>query len=279
MREKRTFRILSLAGVLAGSAAFIPGSPAGAAGFLELDVENVPTVVGAVVGVLPDYRGSDDYSFGIAPFFRYTFEGQLRYVQLMGNELTVNLLNTENFRLGPLVNYHFGRDDDIEDEKVSQMEEIDNTVEAGLFADYVWTDPNEMRHRFLVGAKLYGDVGGESDGFRTNISARYWHPVAKPVDLNLSAGFIYQDDDYADHYFGVNTENVGTSNLPLFTAEGGVNEYYVVVGGIVYLSKNWLLSGGVRASVIAGDPADSPIVDQQGDSTQWIAGFGVGYAF
>ena len=36
---------------------------------------------------------------------------------------------------------------------------------------------------------------------------------------------------------------------------------------------------GVRASVLTGDPGDSPIVDQRGDSTQWVGGVGIGYAF
>jgi len=136
-----------------------------------------------------------------------------------------------------------------------------------------------MLRRFIVGAKLYQDVGDESDGLRANISARYWQPVSQPVLFGIGVGAIYQDDDYSDHYFGINNDNVGTSGLPFFAADGGVNEYYMVVSGIFFLNKNWLLSVGVRGSVISGDPADSPIVDQQGDSTQWIGGAGVGYAF
>jgi len=38
------------------------------------------------------------------------------------------------------------------------------------------------------------------------------------------------------------------------------------------------VSAGIRGSVIAGDPADSPTVDQQDDSTQWVGGTGIGYA-
>jgi outer membrane protein len=182
-------------------------------------------------------------------------------VQLLANELTINLLDDEMFRFGPLVNYHFGRTDDVDDDQVKLMAEIDDTIEAGAFADIVWILAKERRHRLLVGAKVYQDVGDESDGFRANVSARYWLPVAKPCDLNVSA------------------DNVGTSALPFFTADSGVNEYYLVLGGIFYLDKNWLLSAGVRASVIAGDPGDSPIVDQRGDSTQWVGGVGIGYAF
>jgi outer membrane protein len=277
MKEIRTIKALALAGLLAGSAAILPGQSANAAGMIDLDFENTPNVIGIGVGMLPDYTGSDDYTMGVAPFFRYTFKGQERYVQLLANELTINVLDDEMFRFGPLLNYHFGRDDSVDDDQVKLMKEIKGTTELGAFADIVWANASEKRQRFILGTKLYKDVGGESDGFRATFSARYWQPVAKPVDLNISVGFSYQDDNYADTYFGVNPENRGTSALPNFTANGGVNEYFAVVGANVYLSKNWLMSLGVRGSVIAGDPGDSPIVDQRGSATQWIGGIGIGY--
>jgi MipA family protein len=279
MRLLKTFKYAGVAALLAASAAFSPCSQASAAGSLELDMENVPTIFGLAVGMVPDYRGSDDYTLGLAPIFRYTFSGQERYIQLIANELTINILDDDMFRFGPLANYQFGRTDDVDDEVVSKMSEIDDTVELGAFGDIVWQLSKDKRHRFIVGAKLYQDVGDESEGFKANVSARYWLPVAKPVDFNVALGATYQDDDFADHYFGVNPDNVGTSGLPLFVADGGVNEYYMVLGGIFYLNKNWLVSAGIRGAVITGDPADSPIVDQRGDSTQWIGGLGVGYAF
>jgi outer membrane protein len=277
MRKTITIYRLAMAAVLAIFTGFYPGPSAMAAGFIELDFENMPTIVGIGVGIMPDYAGSDDYTAGVAPFFRYTFQGQKRYVQLIANEFSINILNHEMFRFGPLLNYRFGRDDDVDDERVSRMEKIDDTIEAGAFLDIVWSDPGEKRKRFILGVKCLQDVGDESDGFRANLNARYWYPVAKPVDLNISAGAWYQDDDYSNHYFGVNAENVGTSGLPFFTADGGLNEYYAVVGANVYLSQNWVMSAGIRGSVITGDPGDSPLVEERGDSTQLIAGIGIGY--
>lgn len=58
------------------------------------------------------------------------------------------------------------------------MNEIEDTVEVGAFADIIWANQSDRRQRLILGAKLYQDVGGESDGFRANISARYWQPVA-----------------------------------------------------------------------------------------------------
>lgn len=255
--------------------ATVANQTAQAQGFIE--IETVPAIIAVGLGSAPDYRGSDDNAFGIFPYFRYQFLGQERYVQLLANELSLNLLNSSKFRFGPVLNYHFGRDDDIEDDVVKRMREIDDTVEAGVFGDMVWRDPANPRNRFIVGASVLQDIGDESDGWRARLSARWWRQVSRAFDLQLGAGLIYADDDYNDTYFGVNADNVGTSGLPLFTADSGVNEYYLTVGGMMYLSKTWVAGAGLRASKLAGDAKDSPIVEDRGDDTQLIFGVALGY--
>lgn len=279
MKKFLNIKALAMAVAIAGATSVLPCRPAEAVGFLDLNFENIPTVVGLGIGTLPDYSGSDDYTWGLAPFGRYTFSGQERYIQLLANELTINLIDDGMFHVGPLVNYHFSRTDSVEDKLVKNMKEIDDTIELGVFANIIWAnEETDRRQRFIIGAKVYQDVGGVSDGLRANINVRYWQPVARPVDLNFTAGFIYQDDDYANTYYGVNSKNVGTSGLDFFEADDGVSEYYGIVGATVYLSKNWIIGIGIRGSVLAGDADDSPIVDQRGESTQWIGGIGVGYA-
>jgi outer membrane protein len=241
------------------------------------EIENVPTVIGVGVATLPDYRGSDDYTIGVAPLLRYTFKGTNRYISVVANELSINLLNNKTWRLGPVLNYNFGRDDDVDDSVVKDMDEIDGTVEAGLFLDYAWIDPQNPRNRFLAGVAVLTDVGNESDGTRGRFNMRYWRQVAKAADIFLTGGLWIVDSDWNDTYFGVNADNVGTSGLPFFEADSGLNEYFVGVGGLVYLSKNWAMAGGVRYSRLSGDAEDSPIVDDRGDANQWIAGLGLAY--
>lgn len=252
------------------------GTATGAAaqGFLEL--EQTPNFLGLGVGVVPDYKGSDDRTAGVAPYARYTFSGQQRYVQLFANEVSLNLVDSKQFRFGPILNYHFGRED-VEDQVVKRMDKIDDSVELGVFGDIAWIDEANPRNRFIVGAALLQDVSDESDGFRAKMSARYWHQVHPAVDLHLGGGFIYGNDKYNDHYFGVNAGNVGTSGLPSFKAASGVNEYFASVGTAIYLSREWVLGAGLRYGRVTGDAADSPIVDQRGDPSQLTAGIGVAY--
>jgi outer membrane protein len=83
--------------------------------------------------MLPDYLGSDDYMGGAAPFFKYTPENTDYYVMLIATQLYVNLANHPTIRFGPVINYRFGRNDDVDDKAVKKMEEIEGTVEAGAF--------------------------------------------------------------------------------------------------------------------------------------------------
>lgn len=55
------------------------------------------------------------------------------------------------------------------------------------------------------------------------------------------------------------------------------NEYFVTAGALAYFSRNWVGLAGVRVGWLSGDAKDSPIVSQQGDSTQVIGGIGIGY--
>lgn len=269
---KKAFRKAAIAAALA-----LASLDASAQAFLELDT--MPAIFGLGVGFAPDYKGSDDKTGAIAPFGRYTFAGTERYVQLNVTELSFNVLDSKGFRFGPVLNYHFGRDDNVDDPVIARMREIDGTVEAGVFGEIVWTDRSNPRNRFILGSTLYWDVGGEANGFRARFNARYWQQVSRAIDLHIGAGLIYGDSKYNGHYFSVTPQNVGTSGLPLFNAGSGVNEYFVTLGGVMYFSRNWMGAAGVRISQITGDPKDSPVVSQQGDKTQVIGGIGVGYMF
>jgi MipA family protein len=241
---------------------------------LELEV---PRVAGVGVGFLPDYEGSDDYTFGIAPVFRYTFQKQERYIQLLANELSANLLNHPNFRLGPVLTYHFGRNNQIDDRQVKRMKEIDGTVEGGIFADYVFRLSQNPRHRFLVGGQAQYDLGGESHGWKFTGSARYFHPISTPVDLFLTTQLNFATKDYMDTYFAVDSTDSTRSGLPKYTAGGGAKDVALAGGLLFYLSRSWVTTAGLRYSRLFSHAADSPIVDDRGSENQLFAGVGIAY--
>ena len=80
-------------------------------------------------------------------------------------------------------------------------------------------------------------------------------------------------------YFGVDTKNVGTSGLSLFDAEGGFKDINITPAVVVHLSMNWHVAAGCKYFYLLGDAKDSPVVDDEGDPSQWIAGLGVAYSW
>jgi len=113
---------------------------------LPLEMGTQDHIVGMGVGVLPDYEGSDDYTFGIAPFFKYKFSGREQYISSVATELRVNVLNHPWLRLGPSLNYRFGRDD-VEDDKVE--------LAGKILKDHTDTPP---QHRYLLTANFSGTI-------------------------------------------------------------------------------------------------------------------------
>ena len=112
----------------------------------------VPNIVGVVVGVAPDYEGSDDYTFGVLPAVNLQFEN--RYIRLLGTGLTLNILNHEYFRFGPLAYFRLGRDDDIDDEVVKRVHEVDDSVEFGAFVGFHYFDQANPRIRYGADLEL-----------------------------------------------------------------------------------------------------------------------------
>ncbi|MFZ2197119.1 MAG: MipA/OmpV family protein [Thermodesulfovibrionales bacterium] len=250
---------------------------AGVGGPFEID--NVPNIIGVGVAMLPDYIGSDDYTAGAAPFFRWTFAGQERYLQLMVTELSFNIINDPNFAFGPVVNYRFGRDDSIEDDVVKDMEEIEDTVEVGAFASYTWREPKNPRHRFIASAEALFDVGDEYKGWVGLASARYWFPVSRPIDLLFGVGATYGNGQYMDKYFGVSTTDAATTGLSHFEAEDGFRDVNAQFAAVFHFSESWHVGAGVKYFNLMSDASDSPIVDDRGDSSQFVYGLGVAYSW
>lgn len=233
---------------------------------------------GLGLGVTPDYMGSDDYTFGVLPAFRYEF-GDNRNFELIGNYASANLINHDIISFGPAFRYRFGRDDDIEDEVVDDLPEIDDAAEVGARLDARWILDGNPRNRFAVGIDALGDVSNASDGFNSTLSARYWRQVSEMVDLGISGNMLYGDDNFQETYFGIDAAGSAASGLPVHEAEGGITSFSIQPMVAVHLNENWHIGGGIRYTRLNGDAADSPIVDDRGDENQLIGGIGVIYSW
>jgi len=259
--------------------AALPGL-ASAAGGTAFELPEQINLVGLGVGQAPDYSGSDDYETAVAPMGRYYFSGN-KYIQLLGPQLTLNLLDNDVWQFGPELLYRFGRDNDVDDVVVSQMRKIDGTLMAGAYVAATLEDPVNPLKRWVFSADLVADTGDTNSGLFGTAFAKYWFPVGKTL-LNLSGGITYGSDDYNNTYYGVYGSDIALypslGGFP-YRVDGGINSVVVLAGGVMPLSKTWSLAAGVRYERLLGDIADSPVVDQRGDANQWIYGIALGYTW
>jgi len=250
---------------------------AGSAG-LAIEIPDIENAFGIAVGFVPDYSGSDETIVGIAPTGIFHWGETDRYIKLVATELTVNAIDSKKWNFGPLVNYRFGRSN-VEDSTVKLMDDVEDTVEAGVFLSWSKIHEEDPRLRLNISGQIQADVGGEHEGMTATLSARYWRPVSKPLTLSIGVSTTYADDNYTDTYYGVNAKNSTQSGLSIFSPSGGAHDVRVSPMAIFSLSQNWHVGAGVLYSRLLGDAADTPIVKDRGDQNQLMAGIGLIYAW
>jgi MipA family protein len=227
------------------------------------------------VGAYPDYMGSDDYKIGAIPLARWQFQGQ-RALTLIGNDLRVNLLDSEHWRFGPEGILRFGRTD-VKDAVVDRVHEVDMSIDIGLFVGYEWHAPDQPRMRLGTSAWALFNVT-DSDGgwtFGANVYGAY--PVAQPVTLVAGSGATYGSVSYMRNNFGVTAADSVASGLPIYTPGDGVRDVRGWLAVLVHLTTNWTVGAGVVYSWLADEAAQSPIVSERGSRHQLLGGAGVMY--
>ena len=235
--------------------------------------------VGGIVGVAGDYLGSDDYDVGVAPLARFRIGKGSRYVKLQATKLSVNVLDNRTWNLGPVVNYRGGRDDDVDDRVVSQMQEIDGTVEVGVFGGWTWISKKDPRVRLSTSLSALQDVGDGHDGYLIGAGAKYSLPLSRNIMLSTGVSTTYGSGDYMDTYFSVDARDAATTGLSLFDADAGFRDVRVSLVGVYSLSANWHIGRGAVYGRLLGDAEDSPVVDDRGTANIVVIGAGLIYTW
>ncbi len=240
------------------------------------DTTNFPNMIGLGAGLVPDYEGSDDYTPAAGPLLRLGWDN--RYLLLRANSLSANLLDHPVLRLGPTATLHLGRND-VEDAAVDLMEDIDTGLELGLTVGFDFVNQVNERIRFGGDVEIAHDVLDAHGGFLAQASLHYWHPLAIWLDFGLVGGIVYGSKDYNDTYFGVSASDAARSGLSSFSADAGFKDVRLAPMLVAHFSRDWHLGMGVMIKQMLGDAADSPLVDDRGSETQFLAGASVIYSW
>jgi len=218
---------------------------------------------GLGAGFAPDYEGSDEYE-GVPMLMLKGNYDSGRSFALVGTNLKVNLLTSKSFSLGPVLNYRMGRDD-VENNRVDRMKDIDDAVEAGIFATY-------KVDNWSFGLEWQTDVSDEHDGSIVRAAVGYNWKVSDQWTVAPGIFATYATDNYMDTYFSVDTTDSIRSGLDRYKAEADMKD----VGASVFVHytpwEKWGIAGMMSYKTLLNDAKDSPVVDDEGDKGQAFLG-------
>jgi len=244
-------------------------------------------LVGLGVFSVPDFYGSQDNEAVAAPLLRWSWDGT-SYVQVLGSEVLVNLSPIPEWRAGPLLRVRGRRDDDVDDDVVKFMRPIASATELGVFAAYhMPLDPNQPMRKVVFSADIVGNTNNVYNGASGNVRVNYFHPfdasmIGRPMIGTIGFGLFFASESFNTKYFGVTG-----SDVALFPQLGGreyrpspsVTSIKIPFTLTTSLSNEWLLTVGGRYEALLDDAKDSPVVDNRGDSNQWVFGVAASYKF
>jgi len=217
--------------------------------------------LGLGVGVVPDYEGSEDYEFVPVPYFSAQWKNNGRYVRLDGSVLKINLLTDRTWSFGPVFKYRKKRDDDVDNKAVSKMKKIDAAVEAGAFLGYKFES-------WDVGFQVATDVSGEHDGTLASAGGGYTFKADR-MSTRIGASITYANSDYMDTYFSVDSGDAARSGLKRYKADSGIKDIGVNLAVRYNMTDNWDIRGALAYIALLNDAKDSPLVDDEGESSQF----------
>ncbi len=230
--------------------------------------------LGAGAGVAPDYEGSDDYE--PVPLFAARIEKGPYFARLQGTKLIANVVPSDIFRAGPLLNYRFKRNN-VDDDRVDDLRTVDEAWEVGAFGGFRIKNGTDSRYTIGADLEVSKDVANGHSGWLVDLRGKYRMPLAENWRLGLGAGGSWASNDYMDEYFSVDADNSRRSGLKEFSADSGVKDVGFDANVDWGFAENWGASFLFKYDRLLGDADDSPIVDDRGSSDQVFGGVLIGY--
>ncbi|MBX9875244.1 MAG: MipA/OmpV family protein, partial [Beijerinckiaceae bacterium] len=277
-------------GAVAAGPAFAqaaPGAPSPSE--LPADAATRDTLsIGAGVGVVPSYEGSDDYILVPAAVIRGRVSG-FNFTTL-GTRLTVDLLREQSasgldLQFGPALNLTFNRTARITDLQVRALGRRDTAFEAGAHAGISKTGVITSAYDTLgVSVTYLQDVTGVHNSYTITPTLSYGTPLSRRAYVGLSGSATFAGGGYARTYFAVDPAGAARSGLPLFdNPRGGLKNFnlsalatYALSGDLL---RGWQVAGTASYSRLQGDFARSPVTRIAGSADQFYGGIGIGYTF
>lgn len=246
--------------------------------------------VGIGAGLVPSYGGSDDYIVFPLPLVAGRVGGV--GISPNGPGFALDLASPApafgaqkpRFFGGPAFRFRNDRANQIEDEVVELAEDLDIALEIGAQAGVSFPGVFNPLDTVTLTTQVRWDVAGAHDGMLIEPSIGYTRPFGPGVRFQTNLGLQFADDSFADYYYSVTPAQSAATGLPLFTADGGLNNISSTTTVAFDLDGNGL-NGGWSIFTVLGytrfvvDAADTPFTSIRGDADNFIGGLGIAYTF
>ncbi len=241
--------------------------------------------IGAGVGIVPDYEGSNDYRLIPAVAAR----GRVRGISFStrGTYLYVDVIprgaGKIEFDAGPIAGVRLNRTGKIKDDFVNRLPDRKAAIELGGFAGITAHGLTNPYDALSFRVDVVKDVGNGHGSTVITPTIDFATPVSRTTYLGASLSADFVGEGYADSYFSITAGEALASGLRAYDADGGYK------GWKVGLLANQSLSGDLTKGLslfgtgtygrLSGDFKRSPIVADRGSASQWFGAIGLGYTF
>lgn len=243
----------------------------------QTKADTVSGYVGVGVLAIPEYEGADDMQ--AVPMLAGRVNYNQYYVETKGLGLRANVSPYPNVEFGPTVNFRFGRDDDVDNDAIASLSEVDDAFEAGGFVKVPFRGVFNQMDELSLNAEILTDVSDAHEGTLITFGPSYSYAVQPRLRMTTSLSATYANDDYMDAYYSVSATDAGVSGLSEFEAEGGIQDIGLTLVVNYAINQKWGVIGLLGYKELLGDAKDSPIIDDEGQSGQFMSGLGVSYRF
>lgn len=216
------------------------------------------------------FPGSDELEAGVKPIFSIRRPDEREWLNLPGDNGGPALIKTERFRFGPSLNIVSERNESDSD-ILRGLGDVDTAYEVGAYAEF-WPG-SFLRTRLELRRGFKGH-----EGVVVDLSAdAVWHPMER-LRFTIGPRVSLANDEYMETYFGVSSDQSGSSGLAAFDAKGGLHSVSVASSLTYKWTESWSTIGFAEVGKLVGDAADSPITKRGSDDVLTV-GVALTYTF
>lgn len=236
---------------------------------------------GAGLLVSPSYLGDDEYQFMAVPNIRMTYAD--KFFASIQEGAGYNLINNKHWRVGPLVRYDFGRDEDGDNtfrvggddtNDLRGLGDVDGTVELGGFIEYKM-QPVSAKVEILQGVGGHEGMSG-SAGLKYNGRTQL---KQKALMYSFGSEIKFADSNYHEAYFGVDVGQSVASGLAQYKPDAGILTYGVGASIIMPITDKVATVLFTNYNRLGDEAANSSLVEERGSANQGTAGLFINYSF